>query len=157
VDRLVLVDPSGFPGAPADPLVFRLARLPLLGHLVAWIDPSPFVRRSMREVYADPDRLTDARLHRYRALALAPGNRRAFVDRVRTAPDWPFERTRDVRVPVLIQWGEQDTWTPFSNAVPYSDAFSDSRLISYPDAGHVPMEENPAQTARDAKGFLLEP
>jgi pimeloyl-ACP methyl ester carboxylesterase len=108
-------------------------------------------------VYADQSLFTEVLFDRYRALSLAPGNRQAFVDRARTRDDWPFARIADVAAPTLLMWGEQDTWTPFEDAEAYTEAFANARLISYPDAGHVPMEEIPGRSARDARRFLLAP
>ena len=40
------------------------------------------------------------------------------------------------------------------SATDSSPGIAGSKLVVYPDAGHVPMEEIPEETARDAEAFL---
>ena len=52
-------------------------------------------------------------------------------------------------MPVLLLWGEQDKVIPLSHARAFAAAIPGSKLITYADAGHLPMEETPEQVARD--------
>ena len=53
-------------------------------------------------------------------------------------------------------WGEADHWIPFNHAAKFDSALVNSQVVSYADAGHVPMEELPIRSATDAMAFLLE-
>lgn len=157
VRRLVLVDPTGADPNPPDALVFKLARNRVLGGVIPWLDPGPFLRRSLLEVYADDGMVTDSLVDQYRSLSLRAGNRRAFVDRARTVSDLDAFRLGDVHAPTLLLWGEEDPWTPISQAELFTSSMDRVHLIRYPDVGHVPMEEAASVTARDVRSFLLSP
>ena len=57
-------------------------------------------------------------------------------------------------MPVLLLWGEQDKVIPLSHARAFAAAIPQSKLITYADAGHLPMEETPEQVARDIDGWI---
>jgi hypothetical protein len=63
----------------------------------------------------------------------------------------------ELKLPVLIQWGELDRWIPLSDAHGFQRGIAGAELRVYPGAGHVPMEELPEATARDADAFLGPP
>ncbi len=155
VDKLILVDAAGFP-LTAPPLPFRLARVPVLKEVLRVVSPRPLVQRSVREVYGDPSLVTPALVDRYYDLTLRTGNRGAFIDRA-NAP-W-VDQTAElgkVTAPTLILWGGKDAWLSPESAQKFADAIRGARVVRYPELGHIPMEEDPARTAVDAKAFLLE-
>ncbi|WP_232784278.1 alpha/beta fold hydrolase [Moritella sp. Urea-trap-13] len=51
-------------------------------------------------------------------------------------------------------WGEKDIWVPAVLSELWLANIAGSTLITYPDAGHVPMEEIPQQTVQDALTFI---
>ena len=65
------------------------------------------------------------------------------------------EKVKDVVVPTLLMWGENDNWIPldvmrhFHRDLPYSE------YLVYEGVGHLPMEEVPVQSARDANNFFM--
>lgn len=154
VRKLILIDAGGY-AEPSPPLLFRMARNPVGRVLLRYLTPEVLVRRNLREVYGDPDRLTEATVHRYQDLARRAGNREALVARL-NGPDAPLlaGRLGELTLPVLIQWGEKDRWIPLAHGEGFQRGIAGSQLAIYPDAGHVPMEEIPAITARDADAFL---
>ena len=83
-----------------------------------------------------------------------PGNRQAFADRVRVIHYDAEEKVNKIKTPTLIQWGKYDEWILPADAEKFHKDIVGSDLKYY-DAGHVPMEELPQETARDAKEFLL--
>jgi pimeloyl-ACP methyl ester carboxylesterase len=153
VERLVLIAPDGFasPGfdydkPPAVPFVLEAMRLFL---------PKWALRPSIVAAYANPAALTDAVLERYHALLLAPGNRKAMLDRMRQTvlvPPEPY--LRDIEVPVLLLWGEKDAMIPVGNTQDYLAALPDARLVVLPDVGHVPQEEAPEASLAPVLDFL---
>jgi pimeloyl-ACP methyl ester carboxylesterase len=139
-DRLVLIAPDGFAskgfkyGKPMD----VPASLSLMRHVL----PKSVVRMSLKSAYAQPESLTDALTTRYHDLLLAPGARQAMLDRLnQTALQEPEPMLRQIKAPTLLVWGEADAMIPFSNARDYLQAIDDSRLVSWPLAGHLPQEE----------------
>jgi pimeloyl-ACP methyl ester carboxylesterase len=58
------------------------------------------------------------------------------------------DRLPALTLPTLVVWGERDHVVSPRYAEPLRDALPDGRLLSLPEAGHVPMCEQPAQVAR---------
>ncbi len=160
VEKLVLVDPTGFRSAtdPSITGVFRLARTPGLHLATLLLTPRFVVSRTMAEVYGDPTRISDEAVDRAYALLLREGNRRAFVDRMNQESADRTAELPNLSVPTLLLWGEQDRWIPAEpNAERFRAAIPGARLVTYPGAGHVPMEELPEPTAAEALAFLRAP
>jgi pimeloyl-ACP methyl ester carboxylesterase len=154
--KLVLVDPAGLRGQRL-PAVFRLARTPVVNRLLTVATPRWLVRKNVVEVYGDPTRVDEALVDRYYDLTRAEGNRSAMLDRMSGPHDPDLDdRLAEVKAPVLLLWGERDHWIPLPFAERFKAGISGARLITYPDAGHVPMEEIPERTAGDADRFLAE-
>lgn len=156
VRALILVDAAGYPlwGAGL-PLAFRVARWPLVGGLLAQLDPRRFVEDGVRRVYGDPSRIHPGVIDRYYELTLRPGNRVAFVDRMReTRPDDDSARIKQLRAPTLVLWGARDRLIAVDAARRFGDDIPGAEVIIYDDLGHVPMEEDPERTVQDVARFL---
>jgi pimeloyl-ACP methyl ester carboxylesterase len=65
------------------------------------------------------------------------------------------ERTR-IAVPTLLLWGEHDALFPRAHQDELVAAISRARLTVYPDTGHCPNWERPADVAADVQKFLDE-
>lgn len=157
VSALILVDSAGYPvpHSSGSAVVLQLARMPVISELLRWAPIRGTIERSLREVYVDDRKVTPELVDRYTDLMRRPGNRAAFGDRARAGhrpSGW--ERLPELRVPTLLMWGAQDTWIPPSVAERFRRDIAGSELIVYPELGHLPMEEDPERTARDAMSFL---
>ena len=133
----------------------RLAQSWIGQMLLPEITPRFLVKSSLEESVARPERLSEELVDRYWELLRFPGNRQASLDRART-PRQP-EKWADVgslEMPVLLLWGEQDKVIPVSHAKAFASAIPETKLIIYPDAGHLPMEEKPEQVARDIDDWI---
>jgi pimeloyl-ACP methyl ester carboxylesterase len=159
VDRLILVDASGYDFVPRRlPLAFQFARLPVLGWLGEFLTPRALVEGTVDDVYGDPAKVTSDLVDRYFELTLREGNRRALTRRLRTAPgDLAPGRIRELRVPTLVLWGARDHLIPVATAQRYAQDIPGSRLVVFPGLGHVPQEEDPAQTVAPVLAFLGTP
>jgi pimeloyl-ACP methyl ester carboxylesterase len=153
VSRLVLISPDGFasPGFEYD----RPAEVPASLQLMRFVLPAPLVRMSIEPAYADPSRLSDETVTRYRDLMLAPGIRGAMLERMATTvlvrPEPLLAR---ITAPTLLMWGELDQMIPVRNAQDYLAVLPDARLVVFPDLGHVPHEEEPARALQALRAFL---
>src|SRR6056297_883087 len=160
VHRLILIDASGYRLRRPPSLLFQLAALPGIGDALAKLTPRSLYRRSLEEVYADDSLVDEELVQRYFELSLREGNREAFVQRVRSASAGacsdPAAALGRISAPTLVQWGARDEWIPVEHGRRFAADIPDARLVVYDDLGHVPMEEAPARTARDARQFLLE-
>ena len=89
-------------------------------------------------------------------MARYPGNRAATRARFsRSYEPFAAERVASVSVPVLVMWGEKDAQIPFAAAGWYMDHLPNAELASYPDIGHLPMEEAPVRSLRDLQNWLV--
>jgi pimeloyl-ACP methyl ester carboxylesterase len=159
VARLVLVDAAGYPfRSTSVPIGFRLARAPVVGGLLTELLPRRVVESSVRDVYGDPSRVTPALVDRYFDMTTRAGNRRAVIERFRqTRPGALSERVPTLRVPTLILWGGRDRLIPPASGDRFHREIAGSRLVVFPDLGHVPHEEDPARTVAEVATFLARP
>jgi pimeloyl-ACP methyl ester carboxylesterase len=155
VEKLVLISPDGFAspgfayGEAADvPAVMKAMRFTL---------PKSAIRPNLAASYGDPKRLNEATVKRYHDLMLAPGGRAALLARMeQTVLTDPATRLPLIKAPVLLLWGKRDRLIPFSNSADYTRLLPGSRLVAFKDLGHVPMEEDPAQSLAPLRDFLAE-
>jgi pimeloyl-ACP methyl ester carboxylesterase len=156
VAALVLVDPAGFPiDYVSIPIGFKLARNPTTAPLLKHVLPRSVVRSSVENVYGDPTRVTDALVDRYFELTLREGNRAALPIRFAqesNGADTAFFAA--ITAPTLILWGDKDRLIPPEHSARWLRAVQGSTLVRYPQLGHVPHEEGPAETLRDVQKFL---
>lgn len=156
VDRLVLVDAAGYPFTPESmPVGFELARLPGVSRLGEWLLPRALVVASVRNVYGDPGRVTDALVDRYFEMTVREGNRRALVERMRQLDQGAdAARIATLKLPTLILWGGRDRLIPPPLAERFHRDIPGSRLVTFDTLGHVPHEEDPAATVAPVQAFL---
>lgn len=152
VEKLILVDAAGYP-PPEAQRFFGLLRLPGSEVLLRWFAPRFVVAMTVRRVYADPAKVDDALIDRYRDLLRRDGNRAVVNERVQAfKPDLALLARIDM--PVLVMWGGRDRIVLPADAFRFQNDIKDTTLKVYSDLGHVPMEENPERTANDVRQFL---
>jgi pimeloyl-ACP methyl ester carboxylesterase len=153
VRRLVLMAPDGF--ASRGFTYDKPAGVPLLMRALPYTLPTPLLRGGIAPAYADPRALTPEALERYRDMMLAPGVRRAILDRMATHVLVPPEPIlARIAAPVLLLWGEADRMVPAPHAADYARLLRVSRTVVLPGLGHVPMEEDPARSLAPVLEFL---
>ena len=153
INKLVLVAPDGYAsfgfeyGQPME----VPATLGLMRHVL----PKPLLRMNLKAAYAQPESLSDAVTTRYHDLILAPGARQAMLDRLaQTVLQEPGPLLRQIQAPTLLVWGEADAMIPVSNASDYLQAITGSRLVSWPQVGHLPQEEAAQLSLKAVVDFL---
>ncbi|WP_405120289.1 alpha/beta fold hydrolase [Pseudomonas leptonychotis] len=156
VERLVLVDAAGYPrNATSMPIGFRLAQIPALAPVMANVLPRPMIEASIRNVYGDPDQVSDELIDRYYELTLRAGNRDALRQRfIQVEAGQSYTRISELKMPTLILWGGRDELIPAVNAERFKRDIKGSRLVLFDELGHVPQEEDPARTVAVLMGFL---
>lgn len=156
VEKLILVDAAGYPFRPVSlPIGFRIARIPGLNRLMEFTLPRHVIESSLRNVYADPGKVTPELVDRYFELTLREGNRRALAQRFAQAPDGIHpDRIAALKVPTLILWGARDRLIPPGDAESFHRDIAGSRLIVFERLGHVPQEEDPAATVAEVRQFV---
>jgi pimeloyl-ACP methyl ester carboxylesterase len=152
---LVLIDAAGFAlNSTSVPLGFRLARMPGVRHLVAYLLPPQTIERSLKNVYGDAAKVTPELIDRYTDLTLREGNRHAVVKRFEQVLTSDASRLMLVKAPTLILWGGKDQLIPPVHAQQFKKALPMAEVKIFDALGHVPMEEDPAATLVVFKSFL---
>lgn len=154
VKKMILIDAAGYKRANGKPLAFVIAQTPILNKVMTKITPKRIIKKSMIDIYYNDSKVTDSLVTHYYDLLLRPGNRQAFADRVKVINYEADNKANKIKTPTLIQWGKYDTWIVPENAEKFKKDIVGSE-VRYYDAGHVPMEELPVETAKDARLFLL--
>jgi pimeloyl-ACP methyl ester carboxylesterase len=164
VDALVLVDSSGWPPVAAGeddgdgPLIFKLLRNPVLGPLLRDLDNSQLARQGLEASFYNAALVDDAMVDRYVSLARAPGHRDillqitlGFRERNYATPERlaPLANER-----VLIMFGDTDRLVPTGDGERFQQAIAGSELIIFEQAGHIPQEETPDESATAGREFL---
>lgn len=158
VDRLILVDPAGY---PMDfPWLLSFASNPLVRPFSRQMMPKFIFNLAVSQVYGDKSRVTDQVRDRYFELAMRPGGKDDYVDiftvlkKELRSPELN-NNIDQLRVPLLVMWGDKDIWIPYEDHFPRWQAdYPEAAFITYEGVGHVAMEEIPEITARDADRFL---
>jgi len=158
VSALVLIDSRGIPPQESIPLILRAYSMPVINNLLTVMTPKWTVGLNIKDVYGDPDKVSDEMIDRYFDLTLRAGNRDATVQRMTHPNSYDStEKLADLKLPTLIMWGEKDSWILPKYASHFKQYMPHAKMITYPELGHIPMEEAPQQTAKDLKAFLQSP
>lgn len=145
VSGLVLLAPGGVPynGLGDTPvpvpamLQFYLSQAPEAG-----------VRTALSAMHADPARVIDAEVARYRDLMRQPGNAEAFIARAAqfTLPD-PARDMAKITAPTIVIWGAQDIMLPVDQATTFADNIPNVTVLQLENVGHLPQLEAPDRVA----------
>jgi pimeloyl-ACP methyl ester carboxylesterase len=154
VDRLVLIDAAGYNFAPADrPLLLRLVGA-IPAPVLETLPVRPLVSFGLRQVFHDDTLVTHEKVAEYVAPMRRPGASAALHALLRAAADLGFPGViGGVRAPTLIVWGRYDSWIPPRDAQRFAADIPGAR-VALVEAGHMPQEERPAETAALVEEFL---
>lgn len=157
VKKMVLLDAAGFPQDM--PFIMNFTALPVIGEIAGVAMPKMFVDLNINAAFGDSDKVTDELQQRYFDLTMRKGNREALVNVFRTMKEQSQnphlgDRVKEITIPTLLMWGDQDEWVPLEIMQQFHQALPNSQTIVYEGVGHMPMEELPVQTSRDAHGFF---
>ncbi len=156
VEKLVLIDSLGYQGE-IPPVTLRMWGWPLIGRLLTVLTPRFVYAQTLKETYGHKERVSEQLIDRYYELLLREGNREATRKRF-IAPTWDIEsaQLKTIKTPTLVMWGGKDPWFNSSFGRRFAHDIPNASVRLYPDLGHLPMEEDPEATARDAATFLAD-
>jgi pimeloyl-ACP methyl ester carboxylesterase len=155
VRGLVLIGAAGL-GA-REPLIFRVARWPVVGPAALALRGRGLTGRLLRSTYADPRKVTEADVDQYYAPVARDGYGRTLrlvLRRFRF--DGLSGQLDRVVAPTLVLWGDQDRWVPLALGRALAAGIPRSALLRVPDAGHSVQEEAPDEVNRLVIKFLQE-
>lgn len=153
VKSLTLINSLGYP-QESWPHAIEMAQWPILDSLVANLAPRVMFNIGLKDIYFDEKIVNDFLIDRYYELAHYPGNMNAFPKRVKAKLDTRSSDIKNITVPTLILWGEEDIYFPVKRAYDFKRDITNSSLFTYANVGHLPMEEVPLKSVNDFMIFL---
>lgn len=160
VEKLILIGAAGYPTEVeyVPPISYMLLRLPVIRELVKKITPPKVIRGSLEFLYGQPELVTKELVELYFDMTIREGNREALTERMESiARPAPYQQIPFIETPTLILWGEKDQLIPVENAERFQRDLPNSTLVTFPEAGHMPMEEIPEKSVSAVKQFLSTP
>jgi pimeloyl-ACP methyl ester carboxylesterase len=104
------------------------------------------IRNSLKQVYRDPDAITDELIDLIYEPSCHPGAQQVFAS-ILTAPAGPrpIDLFPKIQAPLLVLWGEADPWTPIAGAKIYQNLIDTHNVefVAIPHTGHCPHDERP--------------
>ncbi len=157
VGGLILVSAAAYP--QAIPIFIRLARIPLLGEAVFSVLPArTLMRLALRRVTYRPEQVTDADIEGHARAFHTLSRRFTMIRAARELLPEGHEgfvrRFREVDSPTLLLWGEEDPVIPVELGRRLAHELPRSELVTLPECGHLPPEEQPEESARAVLRFL---
>lgn len=154
VEKLILIDASGYPMQDGHSWIFTLARTPVVNQIMKKFTPRFFISNNLKQVYYNDEKIEETVITRYHEMALRAGNRQAFIDRAKTEYKDLSSKIKTIQSPTLILWGAHDTWVPVSHAHKFKKNLPDSEMVILENSGHIPMEENPGESLEATLRFI---
>jgi pimeloyl-ACP methyl ester carboxylesterase len=157
VKGLILLDNASY--AQKLPDFVQLLRTPVVNTVGPALIPDRFiVKQMLQKVFTDQTKITEAMIQQYTTYLKSPG---AYYALRQTAKqiipdnvDEIIDQTVNLKLPVLILWGDQDRILPLESGQQLHEDIKDSELVIIPGSGHDPHEEKPAETIQAMTDFL---
>jgi pimeloyl-ACP methyl ester carboxylesterase len=119
---------------------------------------SDFGKDLLKKAYHNPERVKPEQFERSIRPLKLKGWEAGFLAFVRdmTEPDSDLEldSLKDLSAPTLLIWGEDDEVVPIRVGERLREALSNPQWITYPDVGHMAMDEHTQQFNADVTAFL---
>ena len=154
---LVLIDPGAY--KQYLPLYVKIIGVPIIGALAIYLIPAWCMARSILKLaYYDPKKITVEEIAAYAAPIASPGGKHALLETgkqiIPPNIDELVAKYKDINVPTLIIWGQQDKIISPEAGKLLVKAIPNSTLEWIDQCGHVPQEERPEATVPLVLGFL---
>jgi len=120
-------------------------RSPLAPSLLRVLVNERFFLNTIRSAYADPDMVTPEVAAGYARILQIQDAPVGFLAYVQAQEQFPITLSdlaaATQNTPVLLMWGDQDTWVTPRLADAMEAALANVRRVDFPGVGHLPMEE----------------
>lgn len=154
VESLTLIDALGYPLDFPLPLAILKATgqasVPFLGRTST--------KKVLERIVYDPTKITQEQLDAYTFPLLMSGGKNALIATVQSYDEKQLldlsRQYSKITVPVLLIWGEKDTFIPLSHFYHFKRDFPQARTKVIPNCGHIPQEECPSEVINTVLEFL---
>ncbi|MFT3923855.1 MAG: alpha/beta hydrolase [Myxococcales bacterium] len=157
INKLILIDPIAY--QQPLPRIIKFASGGFGGLMAQISSPRFIVKRNVRKVYGHPETPSDETILRYHELLLYKGHKTAMVEYFKTLRKYNEEDSMakfvpQIKVPTLLMFGGKDRWVPPELIDKWKRDVDGLQVKVYAEGGHIPMEEFPLETSRDADEFM---
>ena len=143
VDCLILAGTSGLYEHSVDTLPVRPAH--------------DFIRDHMARVFVNRDFINEEAVEEIYKVMKDRKNVLNLIHAARSAKrDNLLHYLKEIKVPTLLLWGEQDEITSMTVAETFHKHIPNSKLVTIDKCGHAPMIEHPEWFAEEVQKFLAE-
>lgn len=116
-----------------------------------------FVREQMAKVFYSPKFVTAAAIDEMLEILNKRLNALNLIHAARSAKkDNLLGELKNIKVPTLLLWGEDDQVTTMAVAEQFHKNISGSKLVTIKNCGHAPMIEHPEWFSAEVEKFLRE-
>lgn len=154
VQSLVLIDALAFPMK----LPFYFAMTKMLGK---WAKPfmgQKIVKQILCQIMYDPKKISEEQIKAYDFPFHTKGGKDAFIKTLQNFNEQELKdialHFKEIKIPILIIWGEKDNWMPLDYFQRLSQAFPKAKTIIIPNCGHAPQEECPLDVSKAILQFV---
>jgi len=157
-EKLVLVDSLGLSYSLSR--TQRIVCIPVIGRAsFRLFFRRGYVGRVLRKsIYAEPHKVTEDVIEGHYRPFLSPGAAYAYRNVAKNIRQWELgDRFKEIAVPTLIVWGEDDRIAPIEDAAELTNLIPARTIVTIPGAGHYPHEESPQQFNSTLARYLERP
>lgn len=145
VSSLTLIDPLAYPVKM--PFIYAVGQK--FGKLMIPFFSRGLVHKAMKRIYYDPKKITEELLDAYWAPYEMEGGKEVVIQILRSFDPHDLKELcpsySKMKMPVLLIWGENDTWIPLSHLDALLKDFPHAKQKVIPSCGHAPQEEKPEE------------
>jgi pimeloyl-ACP methyl ester carboxylesterase len=154
VKGLVLLCAAGYEMEKVVESVVPFLRFKPVHFLLGRGMPLAVSKHKIKYLYADPSKIQQKSVVAANDLINKEGNL-AWMLKLAASGQVP-DNTKiiTVQAPTLIIWGEKDNLIPYNHASRFERDIKGSRKVVYPDAGHLPMVEQPEKVYADFRKYF---
>ena len=138
------------------PLAWKIMRSNFASFFLSFYTPKFFATQGLRSSIYDANLATKELSDQFHDLVLLEGSREAILSRF---SNFAYQNEKpeilnEIIAPTLIIHGQEDNIIPVISSQNLATYIQNTKLIIYPEIGHLPMYESPKRVARDIETFL---
>jgi len=146
-----------FQSVNAPPAAFEIIESKFFRRALEYVTPRLLVKEGVSKTVYDQSIVTDELVDQFHDIILMEGTRLAIGMLVEDHENDFIANPSDLKnisIPSLILHGEEDNLVDIRFTNHFVEQIPNVKLISYPEVGHMPPMEIPAQLAKDMRDFI---
>lgn len=157
IKKLILIDSAVYKQDLPD--FISILRIPIINRLSLSFIPSKINSKTvLKKSFFDNSKITDEMINTYGSYLNQPGAHHALIQTANNIIPDDIEvltsKYKEISIPVLIIWGENDTIVKKSLGVRLHNEIAGSSFESIQQCGHIPQEECPEDTMKIIEKFI---